>query len=655
MPFNTALSGIRAANDDLRLTGNNIANASTTAFKQSRAEFGDVYSTTVLGSGLNQIGSGVRVQEVSQQFSQGNISFTQNVLDLAISGSGFFVTNLDGNQTYTRAGTFGLDDEGYVVNNINSRLQGYSAGTNGSIQSTIGDIQIQTSSIQPRTTTGVESELNLDAREPVLQSAGTRFLSSGNAAVADNNGYGIQDLTFTDPTGATTNITTSANDNSLTTASTLNALAGVTATATADSTITAWGSGLTVTINGATLTNTGISQATATEIDNLPGLTATYDGTAGTIQVQSTIGDLTYSAAGTGGADLLLTVTGGTSGTQTIEYDGAGDGIGAGNLTAGTNTVVVGGIIQMDLDEGYSLTTDASAAPIFNNGSNSFVNNAFDPTDPDTYNHSTSVTIYDSLGNSHIMQQFFIKQSYDPSLALSATNQPNSWQMAIQIDGQNVGEPDITDPTTPTLATYDVFFDQNGALDTTLTQPILISNWTPVVASGNGSQPLGPATVAGGFSLPIPTPATSSNFVIDLTGTTQVGSDFEVRAVDQDGLTSGRLAGINIDDTGVIFARYTNGENIVLAQVALADFANTQGLQSIGDTAWAETSESGTPVIGGPGTASLGLVQSGALEESNVDLSEQLVNLIIAQRNFQASAKTIETADQTTQTIINLR
>ena len=170
-----------------------------------------------------------------------------------------------------------------------------------------------------------------------------------------------------------TNITTSANDNSLTTASTLNALLGVTATATADSTITAWGAGLTVTINGATLTNTGISQATATEIDNLPGLTATYDGTAGTIRVQSTIGDLTYSAAGAGGADLLLTVTGASAGTQTIEYDGAGDGIGAGNLTAGANTIVVGGIIQMDLDEGYSLTADASVAPVFNNGSNSLI------------------------------------------------------------------------------------------------------------------------------------------------------------------------------------------------------------------------------------------------------------------------------------------
>ena len=109
MPFNTALSGIRAANDDLRLTGNNIANASTTGFKKSRAEFGDVYSTTVLGSGLNQVGSGVQVQSFAQQFSQGNITFTENILDLAISGSGFFVTDLNGEREYTRAGTLGLD------------------------------------------------------------------------------------------------------------------------------------------------------------------------------------------------------------------------------------------------------------------------------------------------------------------------------------------------------------------------------------------------------------------------------------------------------------------------------------------------------------------------------------------------------------------
>jgi flagellar hook protein FlgE len=658
MPFNTALSGIRAANDDLRLTGNNIANASTTGFKQSRAEFGDVYSTTVLGSGLNQIGSGVQIQDVAQQFSQGNISFTENVLDLAVSGGGFFVTNLNGDQNYTRAGTFGLDDEGYIVNNVNYRLQGFAATGAGNIGSTLGDIQIQARSIQPRTTTGVESEVNLDARETVLQSTGTRFESSGNTATANTNGFGIQNLTFTSPDGSTANITTGANDNSLTTANTLNALGGVTATATSDATITAWQNNQTISINGAAITNTTLSAATATEISNLPGLTATYDAGAGSIRVQSTIGDLSFAVTGGGADGNLFTVTGALGGTQTIENDAGADGVAGGNLDSDTESIVVGGVIQMDIDEGYSLSADTSVAPIFNNGSSSFVNNAFDPTDPTTYNHSTSVTIYDSLGNSHIMQQYFIKQPFDPSQPETPTNQPNHWQMAIQIDGGNVGEPTLAAPNTPTMAIYDVYFDQNGGLDEALTSTILVSNWTPVISGNASSQPLGPSTVAGGFPPegPIPTsPVSSSNFIVDLTGTTQVGSTFEVRAVDQDGLTSGRLAGINIDDTGVIFARYTNGENIELAQVALADFSNNQGLQAVGDTSWAETSESGAPIIGGPGTSSLGLIQSGALEESNVELSEQLVNLIIAQRNFQASAKTIETADQTTQTIINLR
>ena len=115
MPFDTALSGIRAASSDLSVTGNNIANASTTGFKASRAEFGDVYATSVLGAGVNAIGSGVQVQEVAQRFNQGNVGFTENELDLAINGNGFFVVSQQGETLYTRAGSFGLDDEGYVV------------------------------------------------------------------------------------------------------------------------------------------------------------------------------------------------------------------------------------------------------------------------------------------------------------------------------------------------------------------------------------------------------------------------------------------------------------------------------------------------------------------------------------------------------------
>ena len=764
MPFNIALSGIRAANNDLRVTGNNIANASTTGFKESRAEFGDIYSTAAIGVGLSQTGSGVRVQDVSQQFSQGNISFTENALDLSISGSGFFVTSFNGSQNYTRAGTFGLDQEGFIVNNGNARLQGFGADSSGNISGLIGDIQIQSSNIQPSATTDVDIALNVDSREGVIQTSGTSYVSSGGVATANGNGYTAQSLDFTNPSGTTATFTSALNENTFDTVSDLNRLAGITATATATASLSAWTSGLNVTINGASITNTGISQATATEINDLPGLTATYDAGSSTIAIESTIGDLIFEAAGSGGADQILTVAGATGAAQTIEYDGAGDlvtsgnlgvsgtftagtavlplglatagagandydfsitvdgvdsaadislpvadyasyaamasaletainadtnisgvsvdydtdhfvftssttgdtstvaltavggsaadlGIGTGTATAGVNNITVGGIISLELDQNYSLT-DNSGTPLFDNPSATFVNNAFDPGLPETYNHSTSVTVYDSLGNPHVMQQYFIKQPYDVN---DPTTTANHWQMAVQIDGENIGDPVISAPDVATLATYDLFFTQNGTLNESLSDDLLVSNWTPIDADGNVLGALGPLNVASGGSIPVATPALSSNFSITMTDSTQVGSDFEVRSLDQNGSTTGRLVGVEVDDTGIIFARYTNGENQILGQVALADFPNAQGLQSLGDTSWAETFDSGEPVIGGPGTASLGLIQSGALEDSNVDLSEQLVNLIIAQRNYQASAKTIETADQVTQTIINLR
>lgn len=764
MPFNIALSGIRAASSDLRVTGNNIANASTTGFKESRVEFGDIYSTAAIGAGLSQTSSGVSVQDISQQFSQGNILFTENALDLSISGSGFFVTSFNGSQAYTRAGTFGLDQEGYIVNNGNARLQGFGADSTGNISGLIGDIQIQSSNILPNPTTNIDLALNIDSRETVIQTSGTQYISSGGTATANGNGYTAQSLDFTNPAGSTNTFTSTSAENTFDTVSDLNRLLGVTATSEATATLSEWTSGLNVTINGASITNTGISLATATEINNLPGLTATYDAATPSISVVSTIGDLIFEATGSGAADQLLTVTGSSGAAQTLEYDGAGDLVGTGHLgvsgifkadtatlplglatvgagatdydftitvdgvasaadislpvadyasyaematalenainadanisgvtvaydtdhfvftsgttgtsstvaltgvggsaadlgidtgtaTAGVSNITVGGIITLELDQNYSLT-DNSATPIFDNPLTTFVNNSFDPLRPETYNHSTSVTVYDSLGNPHVMQQYFIKQPYDVN---DPTTTANHWQLAVQIDGENVGDPAISAPNVATLATYDLFFTENATLDLALSDNLLISNWTPIDSEGNALGALGPLNVASGGSVPVPEPAISSNFTINLSESTQVGSDFEVRSLDQNGSTTGRLAGIDVDDTGVIFARYTNGENQILAQVALADFPNEQGLQSLGDTSWAETFDSGEPVIGGPGTASLGLIQSGALEDSNVDLSEQLVNLIIAQRNFQASAKTIETADQVTQTIINLR
>jgi flagellar hook protein FlgE len=136
---------------------------------------------------------------------------------------------------------------------------------------------------------------------------------------------------------------------------------------------------------------------------------------------------------------------------------------------------------------------------------------------------------------------------------------------------------------------------------------------------------------------------------------TQYGSTFGVNTLSQDGFTSGRLSSIDVDTSGVVFARFTNGRSQALGQVALSNFANPQGLRQLGDTSWGETFTSGDPVRGSAGTSSFGLIQSGALESSNVDLTAQLVNMITAQRNFQANAQMISTADQVTQTIINIR
>jgi len=809
MPFDTALSGIRAASSDLKVTGNNIANASTSGFKRSRAEFGDVYATSVLGAGSNAIGSGVQVQDVAQLFKQGNVTFTENELDLAINGNGFFIVNHNGEQLYTRAGTYGMSDDGFITNNAGARLQGFQADSAGNIGGIIGDIQIQTSNLAPRQTTSVESVLNLDSREPVLQSVGRSFPVRGNAVgitqaglqdsttttltgntfglplandfattsmdfdvqlsgansgnngtvsvsldtssgvpssinnfndlrtlagvinaqisapsvpqtpidvlanavdygggvygiefttlqdgensqvqilsptanvsqiglnpapvsvggiAAVTNGYPRQSIDFIDPDGQVVTYTSGAGASAAQTASEINALQGVSATAQTDLTLTNFNSSadnMIIHLNGVSLTSDSFENL-AIEINNLsdtvlPGITATLDPTGTSLAITSVVGDdLNISIESVDGGDSLTIQGDADAPAQTLQVPPAA----VGNYDATMNSVTVGGYIDLVIDEGYSMENPNPPSvglfqPISNSEFTDVVINEFDPDDQATYNRATSMTVYDSLGNGHVLTQFFVKQPYSPD---DPTTIPNHWQMYVQIDGQDVGDPDttLTPPlnTQPTRASFNVYFNEDGTLNEVLTEDMLISNWVPLDSEGQPNGAMGPVNALAGGTPIIPEPPTSSNFVIDLSGTKQSGSEFSVNDVDQDGYATGRLSGLNIDESGVIFARYTNGESQVLAQVALADFTNQQGLQPVGNTMWAENFESGPPNVGTPRSAALGALQSGALEESNVDLSEQLVNLIIAQRNFQASAKTIETADQVTQTIINLR
>jgi flagellar hook protein FlgE len=421
MPFRIALSGLNAASSDLKVTGNNIANAGTNGFKSSRTEFADVYATSLGGVSDTAVGGGVRLARVAQQFAQGNVEFTNNNLDLAINGEGFYVLNDNGSRVFTRAGAFSVDRDGYVVNSTGQQLQVFS---------------------------------------PI-----------GNSSTAFN-------------TGSLSNL-----------------------------------------------------QISLTE--------------------------------------------------------------GAPNPTSEVS-------MSINLDAG-----DASAGPI----------GSFDPTLPATYDYSTSYTVYDSLGEQHTATMYFLKDN----------GTSNTWHTWLYADNggtmSNVTQGGGTAYSTLVFGTNGTLSTVNGAAATALTYDNLTMN--------NGAAPLA--------------------MTLDFADVTQFGGDYAVNSLYQDGFATGRLTGLDISDTGVVSARYTNGQSTALGKVALANFANVQGLRQLGDTNWAESFTSGGALIGEAGTASFGLIQSGALEASNVDISEQLINLITAQRNFQANSQVISTADKVTQTIINIR
>jgi flagellar hook protein FlgE len=154
--------------------------------------------------------------------------------------------------------------------------------------------------------------------------------------------------------------------------------------------------------------------------------------------------------------------------------------------------------------------------------------------------------------------------------------------------------------------------------------------------------------VTTGATTPVP-------LTLDYSGSTQFGSNFSVNSLSQDGFTSGSLSGFNTGADGTIIGRYTNGQSKTLGQVALASFVNPNGLQSLGGNAWVESATSGAALVGQPNTGKLGVLQSSATEDSNVDLTAELVNMITAQRVYQANAQTIKTEDQMLQTLVNLR
>ena len=433
MSFNIGLSGLYAANKQLDVTGNNIANVATTGFKSSRAEFADIYAASKLGTGQNSIGNGVNLAAVSQQFTQGDVNNSGGVLDMAIQGGGFFVQKgSDGSLEYTRSGAFRADKDGYITNNTGtSRLQGYAADADGKIiKGGLTDLQLNLSSLPPKASTKVDSSSNLNSSEPII---------------------------------------------------------------------------------------------------------------------------------------------------------------------------------------------DQTAKP-------------FDPTKSETFTTQYSTTLYDSQGNAHPMVQYLVKTD------------ANVWNSYTLIDGRNLDgtAPTPTGVTAPPAATYT--FDGAGKLKTVTGANVAgttltLKGWVPgTVTNGNWA----------------PNKATASDIAVNLGDVTQYNSATYRNPPTTDGYATGQITGLKIDGSGVLFATFSNQQSKAIGQISLASFNNEQGLQPAGGTTWRETFASGQPGYDTPQAGTLGSIVANSLENSNVNLTNELVDLIKAQSNYQANAKTISTQSTIMQTIIQM-
>ena len=241
-------------------------------------------------------------------------------------------------------------------------------------------------------------------------------------------------------------------------------------------------------------------------------------------------------------------------------------------------------------------------------------NHTFDPAKKDSYNYVNTITTYDSLGNAHNINAYFVKTD------------ENKWQVYTQ------------DGTAAPVDAGTMTFDTSGNLAST--------------TSKQGT--------AGEFSMLIPMEAKdgapAQNFTLNFAKSMQQSvSGDSVSKVSQDGYGAGEYTNFQINNDGTVMGIYSNQQTQVLGQIVMANFSNPEGLSSQGDNVWQETGASGQPRVGLADNGGLGKLTSGALEASNVDLSQELVNMIVAQRNYQSNAQTIKTQDSILQTLVSLR
>ncbi|MFA0088749.1 flagellar hook protein FlgE [Vibrio sp. 10N.261.51.F12] len=430
-----SLSGLSSAQLDLNTTSNNIANANTFGFKESRAEFGDVYSNSLFTNSKTTPGGGVQPSKIAQQFHEGSSVSTNNPMDLRISGTGFFAVSKERlvpqQNEITRNGAFHLNKDSYMVTSNDEFLLGY--------------------------------EVNKDTNEVV-----------------------------------------------------------------------------------------------------------SYEPKP--INVPPEFGKPKQTA----------------------------------NIEIGANLPANGDLKDPAL---------------------------FDFSDPETYNRSTSSTMYDSMGQSYKMTTYYVKDQ----------NQPNTWQSYYTVsDGAgekpvNISGGDATSPSGHVGHT--IRFNNDGTLAS-------LNNGQQIVTEAIGEGPN--AVEMNGAD-----PAQQLSFKLD--STTQYAAPFELTKFNEDGATTGFLTKVDYDEKGNVLGTYSNGENVTLGRVAMVRVANEQGLEKKGGTQWDSTTASGAKIWGESNKGSFGTINNGTLEQSNIDMTQELVDLISAQRNFQANSRALDVHNQLQQNILQIR
>jgi flagellar hook-basal body protein len=697
--FNTAVTGLKSATTLLDVAGNNIANSSTVGFKASRTEFGDIYATAVVGAGSsNTPGSGVTVTDIAQDFSGGTIEFTNSNLDLAINGSGFFqLDDGQGNVTYTRAGAFELDKDGNIVAKNGKYLQGFGLDAQGN-QLPLQNLSVTEKESPPKATERIELSFNIDANQnaedlniPFAKTDPTSYTYSTTVGTFDSLGN-EQSIRFYFAEQRPVRE--------------VHSYAGVAWDGAALDFTNAALSGFNLDLvsslgggaeNPGTLYFDDSGSApyalTATSIEKLSGVLSSVDGDpridADTVRLSAT-GDLAFEvkAEYVGYGDYVVTKADGTaavgnvgersaSETQALTLnadpaEGIFDGSG---LLQKDVTVIVAGVemtIKVPTAAGETKTLDQVGAEIVAKEQEIIDKN------PDI----ESVE-YDDASNQILIT--WKPEVGDVSRVVVAGADANDLFTTEIISGQTV--PEVTQVNVGdnsfigAYRTYAFLNDSDQlnlgkALDPGETSPtnsdtevgpimINFNSTTGVLEEVNGRSVTSNG-VAPNITILGADPANPEDNILDsdidqlagiqldISGSSQFASESIVKSQQQDGYTKGDLIGVSFAETGEMVASYSNGQRANLGLVAVATFENQDGLQPSGNTEWIATLSSGNAILNPPGTGLNGTLRSAALEQSNVDLSAELVKLIEGQRNFQANSKTLETLNTITQAILQI-